>query len=139
MISVFYDIYTKIIPLIGVFCFEDLRGTFCIIVITDLVKILNKRSRSWHFCAVIMHIWVSGVAEAFWVTYMWWLHHKCELGCNSSTLHCLISWLRRKLPVNFRHQTSYLSHVFRAVLIKSQFDIYFINIKQLNKIILYVI
>ena len=66
---------------------------------------------------------------------MLWLHHKCELGSNSSTLHYWKVWLHRKLPVNFRHQTSYLSHVFRAVRIKSQFDIYFINIKQLNKIL----
>jgi len=98
------------------------------------VKTLNKCSRSSHLWRVIMHFWVSGVAEVLGITHMWWLHHKWELGGNSSTLHYWVGWFPRKLPVNFRHQTSYLSHVFRAVRIKSQFDIYFTQIKQLNKI-----
>jgi len=101
------------------------------------VKTLNKCIRSSHFCSVIMHIWFSSVAEVFLITHMWWLHHKCELGGNSSTLHYWVGWFPRKLPVNFRHQTSYRSHVFIAVRIKSQFDIYFINIKQMNKIYIY--
>jgi hypothetical protein len=98
-----------------------------------LVKRLNKCKRSAQFYSVIMEIWISGVTAAFGITHMRWFHHQFELGGNSSTLRYWVGWFRRKLPVNFRHQTSYLSHVFRAVRIKSQFDIYFTNIKQLNK------
>ena len=76
-----------------------------------------------HFCSVIMEICISGVTAVFGITHMRWLHHQCELGGDSSTLHYFVSCFPRKLPVNIRHQTSYLSHVFRAVCIESQFDI----------------
>jgi hypothetical protein len=83
-----------------------------------------------HHCPSIC---ISGVTAVFGITHMRWLYHQFELGGNSSTLHYCVGWFRRKLPVNFRHQTSYLSHIFRAVRIKSKFDIHFTNIKQLNK------
>ena len=44
-----------------------------------------------------------------------------------TTTHCIVGNVgsAEGLPVNFRHQTSYLSHVFTAVRIKSQFDNYY--------------
>jgi hypothetical protein len=70
---------------------------------------------------------------------MRWLHHQSELDGNSTTLRYWVRCFPKKLPVNFCHQTSHLSHVLAAVRIKSQFDIYFKHIKQLNKTILYMV
>ena len=95
------------------------------------MKILNKCSRSAHFSSVIMEIWISGVTAGIGITHMRWRHHQSELGGNSSTLYWMVGWFPRNLPVKF-HQTSYLSHLFRAVRIESQFDIYFRNINNWN-------
>ena len=98
------------------------------------MKHLDKRSRSAHFFSVKMHIWISGVTAVSEFTHLWRLHHQFEVGGNSSPLHYWVSWFRRNLPVNFRRQTSYLSHVLSAVNIKSQLGIYFTSRKtQLNK------
>jgi len=114
--------------------FKDVCGKSCIFVITDLMKTLNKRSRSTHFCSVTTHIWISGVTAVFGITHMRWIHQQSELGGNSSQLHYGIGKFHRKLPVKFHHQTSYLWHVLSAVNKKSQFDIYFKSRKiQLNK------
>jgi len=76
-----------------------------------------------------MHIWISGVTAVFGITQLRWLHHQCELGGDSGTLHFVVSWFRRKLSVNFSYQTSRHSNVLSAVNMKSQFDIYFTSHK----------
>jgi len=72
------------------------------------------------------------------ITYMWWRYHHSKLSDDRGRLHFRVGWFSRKLPVEFRHlQTSYLSHVLRAVNMKSLFDIYLKSRKtQLNKTIL---
>jgi len=54
------------------------------------------------------------------------LHHQCELGGDIGILRCEVDLFRRMVPVKFLQPTLHLSHVLRAVNMKSQFDIYFI-------------
>jgi hypothetical protein len=56
-------------------------------------------------------------------------HHQSDMGGDNCSLRFLVGWFRTKLPVKFRHQTSYLSHVLSAVNMISQFDISFSNRK----------
>ena len=90
-----YNIYTKLIPLKGVFIFKDVCRAPYIFVITDLKKILNKYSRSTHFCSVIMHIWISGVTAVMGKIQMQWLHHQWELGVDIGFLRWRVGWFRR--------------------------------------------
>jgi hypothetical protein len=121
-----HNIYTKLIPLIDGVCLEDKCRISCVFVVTDLMNTLHKCSRAAHFCSLIMYTWISGVIAYYGFLPMRWFHHQSQLGADRCSLRCLVGWLRRKLPVKFRrHQTSYLSHVFSAVSMKSQFDIYF--------------
>jgi hypothetical protein len=77
-----------------------------------------------------MHIWISGFTAVFGITHMRWLHHQSILGGDTYNLRLPVSRFRRKLSVKFRHhQTSYLSHVWSAVNMRSQFHIYFTSRK----------
>jgi hypothetical protein len=103
------------------------------------MKTLNKCRRPAHFWSVIMSISISDFTAVFGITHTQLLHHQSELGGNSSTLLFRVGWFRRKLLVKFRrHQTSYLSHVFSAVNMNSQFDIYFTSRKTQLNIINYI-
>ena len=91
------------------------------------MKMLNKCSRSAHFCSVIMHIRISGFSAVFGIIRMQWLHHQCELGGDNGSLRFGVGSFRRMLPVKFLQKTFYLSQILIAVYMKSQFDIYFIS------------
>jgi len=93
-------IYTKLIPSIDVVCFEEVCRAPCIFVITDLMKMLNKWSRSTHFCSVIMNYWISGGSASYGLLPMRWLHRQCELDADRCSLHFLVGWFRTKLFEN---------------------------------------
>ena len=88
-----------------------------------------------------MHTLISGFIDEIWIIPMQWLHRQCELGADIGILRYRVSFFfRRNLPVNFHHQTLYLSHVLSTVNMKPQFDIYFVSRKVfLSKINLYVL
>jgi hypothetical protein len=88
---------------------------------------LNKCSRSAHFCSLIMHIRISGFSAVFGIIRMQWLHHQYELGGDNGSLRFRVCSFRRMLPVKFLQQSSHRSHVLCAVNMKSQFDHYFIG------------
>jgi hypothetical protein len=77
------------------------------------------------FLSVILHICFSGGSAVFGFVpvRMQWRHHQSELGGDNCSLRFVVGWFRTKLPVKFRHQTSYLSHVLSAVNMTSLFDI----------------
>jgi len=89
------------------------------------MKMLNKFSRSTHFCSVIMHISISGCIAVWGIILLQWRHHQCELGGDIGVLR-RVGLFRRKLPVKFRHKNVISLALLKGLNIKSQFDIYFI-------------
>jgi len=66
-----------------------------------------------------MHILISGFSDEMGIIRMQWLDRQCELGADIGILRYLVSLFRRNLPVNFHHQTQYVSHVLSTVNMKS--------------------